>query len=610
MSQPNAYTPTTKFATDEANQVAGRSTVRTAQLDAEFTNISTSIGQIETNLAIIQRDDGNLKDAIVTVASLSTAVAGMLAGRTVRGVWVTATAYALGDLVSQSGISYLCYVAHTSGTFAVDLAANKWGTLGAVVSTIAIVDSSFTITGSADATKVARFEVDGLTTATTRVYTLPDATGTIAILEKVQTFTAAQTFSAATTFSAAVTFGSDATLSGPNFNVTQAAGARAGPAQTWITTASANGAGVDVPMVNRTYNPGGAIAFNSAVVDQMVLGASQTSLITTAYISSAQVQIANTGSITTAICYAAIAPTFASTGVITSLYAFRSGNLGNAKVANAVAFKADDITAATTFMAGAQLSLSSGAGKWNLYADGTAQNYLSGITYIGAGATASLTSARVQIFEASDANLDLFRYAADATGTAIRGIKSRNATINNYTIVQNADALFTLTGYGADGAAFQTAGRISFEVDAAPAAGYVPGRIVFSTSLTGSGALVEAARITNAGSLNLSKRFQEKQGAAIASANNLALGTDGNYFQITGAVQINLIDNSNWQGGSRIMLKFSAGPTVKHNVAVSGVNKPIMLSGAADFVATADDTLELIYDSTDSKWFELGRTII
>jgi hypothetical protein len=44
--------------------------------------------------------------------------------------WVTATSYAVGppaDYVSQGGSSYQCLVAHTSGTFATDLAAGKWG---------------------------------------------------------------------------------------------------------------------------------------------------------------------------------------------------------------------------------------------------------------------------------------------------------------------------------------------------------------------------------------------------------------------------------------------------------------------------------------------------
>src|SRR5574340_510915 len=40
--------------------------------------------------------------------------------------WVTATSYAIGDYVAQSGVYYYCLEAHTSGTFATDLAASKW----------------------------------------------------------------------------------------------------------------------------------------------------------------------------------------------------------------------------------------------------------------------------------------------------------------------------------------------------------------------------------------------------------------------------------------------------------------------------------------------------
>lgn len=43
-----------------------------------------------------------------------------------KGPWVTATAYGLGDIVSESGNSYICVVAHTSGTFNTDLSAVKW----------------------------------------------------------------------------------------------------------------------------------------------------------------------------------------------------------------------------------------------------------------------------------------------------------------------------------------------------------------------------------------------------------------------------------------------------------------------------------------------------
>jgi hypothetical protein len=43
-----------------------------------------------------------------------------------KGAWGTTTEYDLNDVVFQDGSSYICTEAHTSGTFATDLAAGKW----------------------------------------------------------------------------------------------------------------------------------------------------------------------------------------------------------------------------------------------------------------------------------------------------------------------------------------------------------------------------------------------------------------------------------------------------------------------------------------------------
>lgn len=55
-------------------------------------------------------------------------------------------------------------------------------------------DATAIVKGSADATKLLRIEVDGLTTATTRVWTAPDANLTVAGIDLAQTWTANQTF--------------------------------------------------------------------------------------------------------------------------------------------------------------------------------------------------------------------------------------------------------------------------------------------------------------------------------------------------------------------------------------------------------------------------------
>lgn len=45
---------------------------------------------------------------------------------TTAPAWVTATPYVVGDFVMESSVIYYCIVAHTSGVFATDLAANRW----------------------------------------------------------------------------------------------------------------------------------------------------------------------------------------------------------------------------------------------------------------------------------------------------------------------------------------------------------------------------------------------------------------------------------------------------------------------------------------------------
>jgi hypothetical protein len=65
-------------------------------------------------------------------------------------------------------------------------------------------DAGFTLQDDADATKQAQFQLSGITTATTRTYTLPNVTGTLATISNL-----AQTFAGNTTFSnATVTVGS------------------------------------------------------------------------------------------------------------------------------------------------------------------------------------------------------------------------------------------------------------------------------------------------------------------------------------------------------------------------------------------------------------------
>ena len=62
------------------------------------------------------------------LASLSSieSIQDVLVADSWKGSWLTATAYIPGDLAIEAGSTYICLVAHTSGTFATDLTAVKW----------------------------------------------------------------------------------------------------------------------------------------------------------------------------------------------------------------------------------------------------------------------------------------------------------------------------------------------------------------------------------------------------------------------------------------------------------------------------------------------------
>jgi hypothetical protein len=153
MAQPDDYEVQTDFSSEESNSVAGRSEVRTSALDAEFSAIATTIAQILVNLALIQRDDTELLDGTVKLHTLSAEVRALIASSafTVRGTWVTATAYALGDIVIRTGVVYICTTAHTSGVFADDLVAEKWGPLTFVQTAS---DTPFSATSTLQSTNV------------------------------------------------------------------------------------------------------------------------------------------------------------------------------------------------------------------------------------------------------------------------------------------------------------------------------------------------------------------------------------------------------------------------------------------------------------------------
>lgn len=102
-------------------------------------------------------------------------------------------------------------------------------------------------------------------------------------------------------------------------------------------------------------------------------------------------------------------------------------------------------------------------------------------------------------------------------------------------------------------------------------------------------------------------RLLQSKGADVSSAGDLTLGTDGNTFHITGTTTINAITTSGWRSGTEINLIFDASVTVKNNTAGGGGTAVMKLAGGADFSATSNDVLTLLWDGT--SFFEKSRSV-
>ena len=159
-------------------------------------------------------------DALVQVTVQSAALATPPGSPTEGQRWIVAAA-ATGAWVGQSGKiaawqdGAWVFYAPLDGWSAVDISSdtpllyNAGTGIWTGLITGVFSDAAFTLQDDIDSTKQARFQIAGFTAGATRVFTLPDVSGTLAVLSGV-----AQTFQNTTTFSAtSVTVGSSAAAS-------------------------------------------------------------------------------------------------------------------------------------------------------------------------------------------------------------------------------------------------------------------------------------------------------------------------------------------------------------------------------------------------------------
>lgn len=167
-----------------------------------------------------------------------------------------------------------------------------------------------------------------------------------------------------------------------------------------------------------------------------------------------------------------------------------------------------------------------------------------------------------------------------------------SATGRTYTIVNSGTGALNIA---------TTSSQTFTNIASAPTTLTIPQKSSVMLSANTTGWMVQA----------FSGRNRDGQGADVASANNLALGSYGSTFSITGTTQINLLTTTGFLDGDVVRIIFTSTPTVKNGQTTSGSNVTILLAGAADFSATANDVLTLVLSTSGGTqaWREVGRSV-
>lgn len=100
-------------------------------------------------------------------------------------------------------------------------------------------------------------------------------------------------------------------------------------------------------------------------------------------------------------------------------------------------------------------------------------------------------------------------------------------------------------------------------------------------------------------------RLMYRKGADVASANDLTLGSDGNFFAITGTTTINGIATASWQPGTLINLWFQDALTLTNEGSPSAGFGKLYLSKSQDFLTETNTLMGFVFDGTN--WQETWR---
>ena len=103
--------------------------------------------------------------------------------------------------------------------------------------------------------------------------------------------------------------------------------------------------------------------------------------------------------------------------------------------------------------------------------------------------------------------------------------KSRGATQNDFSAVPASEVLGIFHFAGADGSVFQEAGNIQVQTDGSPSAGSMPGKILLSTSPSGSGTPVQRVSVFSDGGVVIGSSTSSPGAGILSVAKQVQFGS-------------------------------------------------------------------------------------
>lgn len=320
--------------------------------------------------------------------------------------------------------------------------------------------------------------------------------------------------------------------------------------------------------------------------------------------------LSNTGSITNAHHFSASSPTITSSGTISLLTGYNVANIGHANVTSAVGVRVTDITTSASIR-GIQLSISSGSGKYNLYADGTADSFFQGKvlgSVNGPFTPRAMLGATAQWqlegnTNTSGASISLMQNRNDTQASRISFGKSRGTVFGSNTIVQSGDELGGIYFFGADSTDTVIAGSIIGASDGTPGVNDMPGRLVFSTTADAANVATERMRIDSQGRISIASAGALAFGGASPDVFVLRDGAANTLAQRNGttAQQFNVYNTwSNASDWERLQISWASNTlSIVTAAGGAGTNRPMIVGtlGAADLNFRTNNTARWLIDS-------------